>query len=66
MNTTIKTLKELGINELASMKVKTFTDLTPEQALLVPKINSLYKFRYKELIEVLSWFNHSAIVYLWP
>ena len=57
MNTTIKTLKELGINELASMKVKTFTDLTPEQALLVPKINSLYKFRYKELIEIASWFN---------
>ena len=66
MKTEIKTLSELGINELGSMKVKTFTDLTPEQALLVPKINSLYKFRYKELIEILSWFNSpTAPLYLY-
>lgn len=41
MQILVRTLKDLGINELGSMKVKTFTDLTPEQALLVPKINSL-------------------------
>lgn len=66
MQTVVKKLGELGIDQLANMKVKTFTDLTKEQELLVPKINNFYKFRYKEIIELVSWFNSpTAPIYLY-